>query len=234
MKKLITAALALSLLGAAGAQAQPQDDHHDNGQGRPVPNRAIQVPPGSQGRAGPQGAPQATPQAGPRGAPQAVPQAAPPAAPQGRPQGGPQDRGQGPGNRPGAPGFNGQGPNGQGAYGQGYRAPEGRGQGDRGQGYDGQNYGRPGFNGGGREWRAPQRFQGRPYAFPRGFGLRAWSFGEYLPGPYFEREYVLYDYWSYGLPQPPAGFEWLRVGSDALLVRPVDGYILDVAQDLFW
>jgi Ni/Co efflux regulator RcnB len=88
--------------------------------------------------------------------------------------------------------------------------------------------------GGQREWNAGQRFRGPAYAFPRGFGYRVWSFGEFLPAPFFVADYTLYDYWDYGLPQPPPGFEWVRVGADALLVRPVDGYILDVAHNLFW
>ncbi len=88
--------------------------------------------------------------------------------------------------------------------------------------------------GGAREWYAGQRFRGPAYYFPAGFGYRVWSFGEFLPPPFFVSDYVLYDYWDYGLPAPPAGFEWVRVGADALLVRPVDGYILDVARNLFW
>jgi Ni/Co efflux regulator RcnB len=76
--------------------------------------------------------------------------------------------------------------------------------------------------------------RGRPYYFPRGYGYRAWGFGEYLPDPFISDQYVIYDYYDYGLPQPPPGFEWVRVGPDALLVRPYDGYILDVARGLFF
>jgi Ni/Co efflux regulator RcnB len=83
-------------------------------------------------------------------------------------------------------------------------------------------------------WRAPRPFQGRPNAYPPGFAYRAWGFGQFLPGPYFADQYVLYDYWNYGLPTPPADFEWVRVGPDALLVRPGDGYILDAARGLFF
>ncbi len=88
--------------------------------------------------------------------------------------------------------------------------------------------------GGGHEWNAGQRFRGPSYAYPRGFGFRVWAFGEFLPSPFFVSDYVIADYWDYGLPAPPYGFEWVRVGADALLVRPVDGYILDVAHNLFW
>ena len=88
--------------------------------------------------------------------------------------------------------------------------------------------------GGGHEWNAGQRFRGPAYSFPRGYGYREWAFGQFLPGAFFGGDDVIADYWDYGLPTPPYGFEWVRVGADALLVRPVDGYILDVAHNLFW
>lgn len=134
-----------------------------------------------------------------------------------------------------------------------FSAPQGRPQGQvQPQGYQGRPQGQvqpqgpaprpygpaprnyPRGPGGGHEWNAGQRFRGPAYAYPRGFGYREWAFGEYLPGPFFISDYVIYDYWDYGLPAPPYGFEWVRVGADALLVRPVDGYILDVAHNLFW
>ena len=236
MKKLLMAAVALTLLGGAAAHAQPQpDDRH--GQGGPPPQHQGggapqgQVPGRFQGQ--PQGQPHGQPQAPPQGqgAPQGfnrnVPQAfqprtAPGPAP--APQPGPRA-----GYFQGGPGLSG-GPQGapRGAPQGGYnRSPS------PGPGY---RPGGPGFNGAyaqGHEWRAPQSYRGRPYSFPRGYGFRVWAFGDYLPGPFFAPDYVIGDYWDYGLPAPPPGFEWLQVGSDALLVRPADGYVLDVAHDLF-
>ena len=130
-------------------------------------------------------------------------------------------------------------PQGQGPQ-QGYQGrPDDR-NGARGNDRGAQAYGGPaprdyrGPGGGGHEWNADRRFRGPSYSFPRGFGYRAWSFGQFLPAPFFADNYTLYDYWDYGLPTPPYDFEWVRVGSDALLVRPYDGYILDVARNLFW
>jgi Ni/Co efflux regulator RcnB len=211
MNRLLTAALALSLIGGAAANAQPHDDHRPDGPGRAEPHGSAPAPQVGHGNAAPfdrRGPPQGRAQGpGPqsfRGPPQG------PFAPAGRgPHPGGQDHQpyQGP-----QPGFN-RGP-------QAYGGPAPRAF--------------PRGPGGQREWNAGQRFRGPAYAFPRGFGYRVWSFGEFLPAPFFADNYTLYDYWDYGLPQPPPGFEWVRVGGDALLVRPVDGYILDVAHDLFW
>jgi Ni/Co efflux regulator RcnB len=41
------------------------------------------------------------------------------------------------------------------------------------------------------------------------------------------------DYWLFGLEIPPAGYEWVRVGADALLVNIVDGEILQVEYGVF-
>lgn len=225
MNRLLTAAFALSLLGgaAANAQPQPQDDHQGRPAGVRPPPSAPSAPQPRLGAGHPQQG-QAAPQGrGPGGGPQGERGPGGGAPPQG-------NRGPGgPGGNPGpSQGYRSQG--GPGAQ-QGYRGPGGPGgapQGDRG----------PGFRGapvqGGREWRAPHPVRGRPYYFPQGFGYRVWSFGEYLPGAFFGAQYALYDYYNYGLPQPPPGFEWVRVGPDALLVRPADGYILDAARGLFF
>ena len=236
MKRFIATAFALSLLSGAAANAQQQDDQHHRGMGG--------------GRQGSQGAPQAQ-------AP-AQPQAQAPAAPQG--QGGRFQGGQGaaPAGPQSGPLFGsrarqpnqgwqqGQAPQ-QGYLGRNdnrgqehdnYRN-QGRGN-DRGANPGGQAWGGQGQRDyqrgqdGRHEWNADRRFRGPAYSFPRGFGYRAWSFGQFLPSPFFSNNYTLYDYWNYGLSAPPYGFEWVRVGNDALLVRPADGYILDVARNLFW
>lgn len=231
MKRLIATAFVLSLLGGAAASAQ-QDDNHHHGMGgghqgqqgaAPAPAAAAPAPtqhPGWGGRPGAgQGAAPAGPQYshgnGPLFGPPARPQGQ--AAPQGRPQGQAWQQGQAPQQTYQGRGYD-QGRGGRGPQAYGGPAPR-----DYQRGQDGRH-----------EWNAQQRFRGPAYAYPRGFGFRQWSFGEFLPAPFFGGDYVIGDYWDYGLPAPPYGFEWVRVGADALLVRPVDGYILDVAHNLFW
>jgi Ni/Co efflux regulator RcnB len=51
---------------------------------------------------------------------------------------------------------------------------------------------------------------------------------------FLTQDYTLYQYWTYGLPAPPPGYHWIRVGPDALLVRWSDGYVLDAAYGLFY
>ncbi len=80
---------------------------------------------------------------------------------------------------------------------------------------------------------APQRYRAPGYAYPRGWYARSWSFGDYLPGGWYGSSYYL-DAWRYGLPQPPIGCEWVRVGGDAILVDIWSGQVLSVWRDLFW
>jgi Ni/Co efflux regulator RcnB len=85
-----------------------------------------------------------------------------------------------------------------------------------------------------RGWRGGQRFRADAYRYPRGFGYQTWAFGAFLPGAFLAPDYTIGDYWTYGLPAPPPGFHWIRVGPDALLVRYGDGYVLDAAYGLFY
>jgi len=63
--------------------------------------------------------------------------------------------------------------------------------------------------------------------------VRSWSFGDYLPGGWYSSSYYL-DWFRYGLPQPPIGCEWVRVGDNAMLVDVWSGRVLSVYYDLFW
>lgn len=95
----------------------------------------------------------------------------------------------------------------------------------------------------GRQWYNPDRW--RPtyhathryrtpyYRTPPGFYIRSWVFGDYLPHGWYAPSYYL-DWWSYGLPRPPIGTEWVRSGPDALLVDTWSGEVLSVYYDLFW
>ncbi|MDB5440903.1 MAG: hypothetical protein JWM33_3330 [Caulobacteraceae bacterium] len=155
----------------------------------------------------------------------------------------PQTQARGPGSQSGRDGQN-QGP--------------GRGQPDRRIGsapnnanWDQNRYGRPVFNGGeyqrqrdsGRNWyspdrfrpsyRAPRQFVIRTWSPPIGFYLRSWYSGDYLPYGWYEPPTYL-DWAYFGLPFPPIGCEWVRVGRDAVLVDVWSGEVLSVEYDLFF
>jgi Ni/Co efflux regulator RcnB len=72
-----------------------------------------------------------------------------------------------------------------------------------------------------------------PYHRPPGWAEHRWVYGEILPRAYWAPEYVLADYWLFALEVPPAGFEWVRDGGDALLVNVGNGEILQVEYGVF-
>ena len=83
-----------------------------------------------------------------------------------------------------------------------------------------------------RSYHATHRYR-VPYHRPSGWYVRSWIFGDYLPHGWYTQSYYL-DWWRYGLPMPPIGTEWVRVGDDALLVDTWSGEVLSIYQDLFW
>jgi Ni/Co efflux regulator RcnB len=198
MKYMITAALALCLMG--GAASAQEHDHGGGGGGHE-----------ERGGGGPGGGDHRGP--GDRGPG--------PGGPGGGDHRGPANRGPG----PGGPGFD-------------HRGPGDRGPGfDRGRGPGGFRGPEPGFRPGAflrdHGWRGG-RFRAPFYRYPVGFGYRRWGFGAYLPGAFLGSQYFLGSYWTYGLPAPPPGYHWIRVGPDALLVRFGDGYVLDAAYGIFY
>jgi Ni/Co efflux regulator RcnB len=161
-----------------------------------------------------------------RGRGERGPQAAPQLQATPQPQAVPQQMQRGP-NRPGGqPNFGDRGNNGRDFRG-----------GDR-------NPGRPGFNGPRRDYsgfrdfhrdfRSTRRFRIAPYRPPVGFYAHRWTFGEFLPQPYWARDYWLIDFAAYGLEPPPYGTVWVRVGSDALLIDEDSGEVITVAYDVFY
>jgi Ni/Co efflux regulator RcnB len=78
------------------------------------------------------------------------------------------------------------------------------------------------------------RFHVRPYRRPPHFFLHAWSFGEFLPPDWYGPDYLIADWWDYDLPAPPYGFDWVRIGDDAVLVDDYSGRIVQVIRGLFW
>jgi Ni/Co efflux regulator RcnB len=84
------------------------------------------------------------------------------------------------------------------------------------------------------DWRSPNRFRIGFYVSPFGYYDRYWSYDDYLPWGWYGPRYWIEDWFRYGLPPPPAGYEWVRVGNDAVLVDIFDGRIRSVVRLLFW
>jgi len=79
-----------------------------------------------------------------------------------------------------------------------------------------------------------QRYHLRPYRAPYGYYVRDWGFGDFLPRGWFGNDYWIGDFLDYDLPYPPPGYEWVRVGDDALLVDRFTGRIVQVVRGIFW
>ncbi len=86
----------------------------------------------------------------------------------------------------------------------------------------------------GRNVWAHNRFNVGRYRAPYGYNYRRWSYGEFLPFEFFGQQFWLNDYSNYDLPYPPPGCEWVRYGSDALLVDSYSGEILQVVYGIFY
>lgn len=224
MKNTITAALALSLLAGA---ALAQDRHDDRGGGREE-HRGGEQGRGPEGRGGPHGP--GGPERAPGPPPGAMEHGPRPGFERGRPDA---ERGR-PGFEHGRPDFDRGRPN----FDRGRPDFEhGRPDFDRGRPdvHRGPEPGfRPGFFLRDHDWREGRRFQAPYYRYPQGWGYRRWAFGAFLPGVFLAPDYFVGSYWIFGLPAPPPGYHWIRVGPDALLVRYGDGYILDVAYGIFF
>lgn len=63
---------------------------------------------------------------------------------------------------------------------------------------------------------------------------RRWEYGEVLPSQYWSSDYLLNDFWLFGLNIPPVGYEWVRYGPDALLVNQSNGEIVRVVYRVFY
>lgn len=112
-------------------------------------------------------------------------------------------------------------------------------RGDRDDRYDGRRDG--------REWRGDRRgpgtfqYRGRSYNRYRapayrwapGWSYRRWGVGSILPSILFAREYVLSNFWDYGLPPPPPGAYWLRVDQDVYLITR-SGRVLEYIPNVFF
>ena len=71
------------------------------------------------------------------------------------------------------------------------------------------------------------------YRHPAGWTARRWAYGQILPRGYWTSSYILADYWLFALEVPPAGYEWVRDDTDALLIDTNTGEILQVEYGVF-
>lgn len=82
---------------------------------------------------------------------------------------------------------------------------------------------------------APRRFHvAAVYRRPAGFYVHRWTFGERLPVAFYVRDYWISDFALYGLMEPWTGYEWVRVGDDALLIDVETGEVVRVEYGLFY
>jgi Ni/Co efflux regulator RcnB len=249
MKTTLTATFAVLLLAGASGAAMAQDrDHGERGQAAPQAHPQPQhagPPPGGGGHPG--GPPHMEGGSrGPGGGEHAGP---PPGAFRGGqdragpgPSGVPQRVGREAGPGPGAPR--------QFDQRRGDAIPPGA---DRGRGpapgghFEGRTDGRGGQFFGSRSaptrWQAGRfppvmsaqnRFRAGFYRPPYGYYSRAWIFGDFLPRPWFARDYWLDDFLDFDLPYPPPGFVWVRVGPDALMIDRFTGRVVQVVRGIFW
>ena len=237
MKKLVLAASAALLVAAPGLSLA--QDHHE-GEGRP----------GGGAPRAPASAPQAPRPAPPQGGGQFH-------GGQSQFQGGGQPGGYHPQALPGGQGgyrpqgFN----NGNGQPAGGYRpqAAQGGQGGYRPQGVSGAQpgrgayYGQGGYHGGGGGRPGAQtfgygghqyfRYQAAPYRYPGGYygwANHSWRRGEWLPAAFITSSYFINDWYDFGLWQPDYGYEWIRVGADAVLINLADGQVVDVVPGVYY
>lgn len=81
---------------------------------------------------------------------------------------------------------------------------------------------------------AHRKYHRGAYHRPHGWYYRRWSYGQILPFIFFSQNYWLNDWYDYGLPVPPYGYEWVRYGDDAILVDVRTGMILQVMYGVFY
>ena len=82
-------------------------------------------------------------------------------------------------------------------------------------------------------FQAARSYRIGPYHRPSGWVDRHWAYGDHLPRSYWAAQYLLADYWLFGLEVPPVGYEWVRVGADALLIDVNSGVVLQAEYGVF-
>ena len=82
-------------------------------------------------------------------------------------------------------------------------------------------------------FQAARSYKIGPYQRPSGWTNRHWGYGDRLPRAYWAPQYLLADYWLFGLEVPPVDYEWVRVGNDALLINVSTGEVLQAEYGVF-
>jgi Ni/Co efflux regulator RcnB len=82
-------------------------------------------------------------------------------------------------------------------------------------------------------FQAARSYRVGPYQRPSGWVNRHWGYGDRLPRAYWAPQYLLADYWLFGLEVPPVDYEWVRVGNDALLINIATGEVLQAEYGVF-
>lgn len=82
-------------------------------------------------------------------------------------------------------------------------------------------------------YQAARSYHVGAYRRPAGWRAHHWAYGQTLPRAYWAPEYILADYWLFSLEVPPAGYEWVRDDTDALLIDTNTGEILQVEYGVF-
>ena len=85
-----------------------------------------------------------------------------------------------------------------------------------------------------RPYYSQHRYRGWDYRPPYGFYAHDWRYGEYMPPSWWASNNRILDWWNYGLPRPPLGYQWVRVGDDAVLADKFNGRVIQIVYDLFW
>ncbi len=79
-----------------------------------------------------------------------------------------------------------------------------------------------------------RRYDRGRYIAPRGYYVRTWRHGDYLPRSYCETRYIVHDYGRYHLHAPPRGHHWVRVNDDVVLAAVTSGLVVSVVNGLFY
>lgn len=82
--------------------------------------------------------------------------------------------------------------------------------------------------------RAFERIRSEAFVYPRGWGYRRWEVGAFLPPVFLASDSWYADWDLIGLPPPPPDYQWVRYGSDLLLVELTTGEVIDVVYDVFY
>ena len=83
-----------------------------------------------------------------------------------------------------------------------------------------------------RDWRGGRFHDDGYFRHADHFG-HVWHRGERLAPAYYAPSYVVRDYRSYQLPEPPYGCRWIRVDNGVVLTAIATGLVLDAVYNVF-